>query len=622
MRSGFLVLVVSGTLLGVYTATLLPGVGYSGDTAKFQFAGPVLGTVHPTGYPTYLMLSHVFGRWMPWGRLAWRVNLLSAVCAALAAGLCAALLVQLGVPAIPAAASALALGVTPVFWSQAVVAEVYALQALLVTVVWWLLARWRTGGSQRDLYAALFVLAFSLGNHMTTILAVPAVAIYVLRHEPKIWRNPRLLGWSVLCLAIGLGQYSYYVWRSHDPSTVFLETRVTGLADLWGCITAARYRGQMFAWPASIILRQRLPDLLGQGLRDLTILLPLALYGAVRLRLPGFRGLLLLHAGCTLAFAAGYAIPDIAVFLLPVHITVALLAGVGLGGLYTRIPATAQSRRLAALACLALPAFLGAHNLKMADRSGDVADAHRTEALLTTARDGAVFLTTDYREASFLRYYVLGEDLQAARRLYVQSYSDPEEIVGYLRGGSPLAIKGQHVMVPPGLVVVTTNRGVVDALRSYGAWGNELAGGLIQVAATRDDLRGAPPPGTPGLLPPHGTVVSWGEGWGPPETWGRWMFAREAGLQVRAARPGARLHFEAATWEALGMPQEVVVAHGDSVLCRVTIAADPWRWQLVDVPLPETSGPLQLVVRVANTTVDTPPGRRTRGLPVRNLAVE
>ena len=45
---------------GVYFATLLPGVGYSGDTSKFQFLGKILGIPHPTGYPLYLVLNNLF----------------------------------------------------------------------------------------------------------------------------------------------------------------------------------------------------------------------------------------------------------------------------------------------------------------------------------------------------------------------------------------------------------------------------------------------------------------------------------------------------------------------------------------------------------------------------------
>lgn len=44
-------------LCAVYSFTLLPGIGYQGDTAKFQFVGKVLGIPQPTGYPTYIFLN-------------------------------------------------------------------------------------------------------------------------------------------------------------------------------------------------------------------------------------------------------------------------------------------------------------------------------------------------------------------------------------------------------------------------------------------------------------------------------------------------------------------------------------------------------------------------------------
>ena len=73
---------VFGLLLVVYISTLMPGVGFHGDTPKLQFLGRHLGIPHPTGFPTYLMLNHLFVRIIPIGSLAWKANLLSAVLAA------------------------------------------------------------------------------------------------------------------------------------------------------------------------------------------------------------------------------------------------------------------------------------------------------------------------------------------------------------------------------------------------------------------------------------------------------------------------------------------------------------------------------------------------------------
>src|SRR5688500_20259447 len=107
--------------LAVYLRSLLPGVGYSGDTAKWQFLGGVGGVPHATGYPLYTALDQLWVRVVPFGSLAWRVNLLSAVLGAAAVAGLFVLLRVLEVRRGVAVASALLFAVTRTFWSQAVV---------------------------------------------------------------------------------------------------------------------------------------------------------------------------------------------------------------------------------------------------------------------------------------------------------------------------------------------------------------------------------------------------------------------------------------------------------------------------------------------------------------------
>ena len=78
--SGVAVAVVVGVVyLGTLAPTVLPyAVPYTLDSPMLQAAVPVLGIGHPTGYPTYMMLTHVF-TYLPFGDVAYRVNLASAV---------------------------------------------------------------------------------------------------------------------------------------------------------------------------------------------------------------------------------------------------------------------------------------------------------------------------------------------------------------------------------------------------------------------------------------------------------------------------------------------------------------------------------------------------------------
>src|SRR5215210_6140730 len=141
---GGAVAIFTGILyLGTLAPTVLP---YSTpdtlDSPMLQAEVSVLGVGHPTGYPTYLMLTHLF-TYLPFGDQAYRVNLASAVY-----GVAAVLVVylaglRLAKRAVAAAAGALAFGLSGTFWSQAVIAEVYTFEGLLVALVILFLFLWR-----------------------------------------------------------------------------------------------------------------------------------------------------------------------------------------------------------------------------------------------------------------------------------------------------------------------------------------------------------------------------------------------------------------------------------------------------------------------------------------------
>src|SRR3954449_7145927 len=103
---------------GVYLNTLFPGLGGGGDSAKFQYVGSVLGTPHPPGYPLYVFISFCFAQ-IPFGPLAWRINMMSAFFAAVAAAACFVALRRLGIRRANAAAVALSLAFDYALWSFA-----------------------------------------------------------------------------------------------------------------------------------------------------------------------------------------------------------------------------------------------------------------------------------------------------------------------------------------------------------------------------------------------------------------------------------------------------------------------------------------------------------------------
>ena len=190
----------------VARSTLLPGLGLW-DTGEFQIVGPVLGTAHPTGYPSYVLLGWIANLLLaPFGEPALRMNLLSAITLGAAAGLTVVLVRALTGRTLVAAASGALLALTPIPWRVGSFADPHMLHLALVGVLLLLLVGWetrvRTGTSSADrwLVAAAGVYGVALGNQALTLLLAPGIALYVLAVEPAIGRRRDQVGRCVVAL--------------------------------------------------------------------------------------------------------------------------------------------------------------------------------------------------------------------------------------------------------------------------------------------------------------------------------------------------------------------------------------------------------------------------------------
>jgi hypothetical protein len=201
-----LALAVGLGALVLYIATLAPTVLFA-DGAEFQFVPYTLGIAHPTGYPLYLLLGWVWSHVLPIGDVAYRMNLFSALWAALAVGmtyLVALRFIRFAAPGIDpltvrlsAVAAALTFAVGETFWSQAVIAEVYSFNAFFVASVllltFWLADCLVDGKAQeypppvpsgisplafRSLVLAT-VFGLSLTHHVTMLLLLPGILVYL-----------------------------------------------------------------------------------------------------------------------------------------------------------------------------------------------------------------------------------------------------------------------------------------------------------------------------------------------------------------------------------------------------------------------------------------------------------
>ncbi len=127
---------------GAAWLALLPGVGFW-DTAELQAVGPLMGTAHPTGFPTYVLLGWLASVILqPLGEPAFRMNLLSAICVAVAAGVTVDLVRALTGSVVLGVMAGLGLALTPIAWGMATHAEAHTLHLALVAILLRLLVAW------------------------------------------------------------------------------------------------------------------------------------------------------------------------------------------------------------------------------------------------------------------------------------------------------------------------------------------------------------------------------------------------------------------------------------------------------------------------------------------------
>ena len=193
-------------VLAIYLATLAPTTAFW-DTSEYIAAAKVLGIPHPPGNPLFIIMAHVFGLLPLAASYAVRINLFAAVTSAASAGLWFLVAERWLRGIVPhrwarygAAFAGVLVGATSwTVWNQSTVNEkVYTLSLLSIALVMWLVVRWGDDepGTHRDRWLVLiaYVLALTSTNHLMGVLALPALAVYVLWTD---WRTV-LRPWAIV----------------------------------------------------------------------------------------------------------------------------------------------------------------------------------------------------------------------------------------------------------------------------------------------------------------------------------------------------------------------------------------------------------------------------------------
>jgi hypothetical protein len=340
--------------LALYLPDVAPWVGRA-DTFEFQVVAPHLGVAHPSGYPLYVLLGKLFSL-LPIGSVAWRVNLSSAVCAALAAcALYQAVKEDYASSAspIPVLAS-LTLAFSPTLWSRSVEAEVYALNALVVALALWVAVRWTQGtlDAERALPLLGLLTGVGIASHLTLGALLFLVAPLALTVRPRPSRRAWAAAVGLFVAGLALYLYIPLRWPALNNGEAMSLARFLAFAtnaESGGALRPLAFLQDPARWDIALrLMRMQV----GWGGLALAVV---GLIVVCRRRWPLALGTALASAVWVWFNLSFYvAEPDYSAFLIPAHVVIIFWLGMGLGWLLDLV-----QRKAVAL----LPAFLAATTL-------------------------------------------------------------------------------------------------------------------------------------------------------------------------------------------------------------------------------------------------------------------
>jgi hypothetical protein len=216
-----------------YGLTVCPTV-YVGDSGELSAAAYFLGIPHAPGYPLYCLLGWIFSHLPYEGDVAFKMNVMSAVFAWLTVLVLYLIIYHFTRTPYLSFSISLAYAFSPIFWSQAVVAEVYSLNTFLTALSLYFLCRWLEKRADYWIYFAFITMGLAVANHQLSILLLPTALYLFWLFRSEMNKPVRFWVTIGLLYCIGLLFYLYLPIRAAanpplnwgDPDTFgkFFET--------------------------------------------------------------------------------------------------------------------------------------------------------------------------------------------------------------------------------------------------------------------------------------------------------------------------------------------------------------------------------------------------------------
>ncbi len=310
----------------LYVVSCAPGALWQ-DSGMIQYRvwhndieGPLgLALSHPLFYVVALGAKYI-----PLGEFAHRVNLVSAVAAAVAVANMF-LLVRLWLGRnLPAIIAAVTLAVSHTFWRHASIAETYTLWAALFTGELIMLLQYTRTGRVGYLYWLGLLNGLSIAVHMLAVIPLLCYAVLVLYLLAA--REIRLRDFTIVALLwiTGALPYEYLIIKA-----------ITQTGNIAGTFASAAFGER---WQGAVLNTSLSMQLAGENFLYILFNFPtpnilLLLAGCLGLSrispCQAFRNVLLGSTVLFFIFAFRYTVPDRYAFFIPFYCGVSILTGLG-----------------------------------------------------------------------------------------------------------------------------------------------------------------------------------------------------------------------------------------------------------------------------------------------------
>jgi len=351
LKASYIAVLLAAAVL--YVATCAPGPLWQ-DSGMYQYRIWHNDIEGKLGLALSHPLYHIIGigvKHIPLGEFAYRINLISAVAAALAvANLFLLLRLWLG-KNLPAIIAAVTLALSWTTWQFASIAEVYTLHSALFLAELIMLFQYTKTKRIGFLYLLALFNGLAIANHMWGIIAFACYLIFlaVLLVQKQI--RLRHLGVIAGLWVIGAAPYEYLIIRN-----IFEN-------GFWPTVASALFGNE---WRGDVLNVGLSARLIKENLIFLAYNFPTpnvifffaGLYGLKKVS-PGrgFKNVLLALLVLFFAFAFRYTVPDRYAFFTPFYCLASAFIGVGMYLFFKRYPRKVYAILVLTFAFLPLPVY-------------------------------------------------------------------------------------------------------------------------------------------------------------------------------------------------------------------------------------------------------------------------